>query len=145
MTATLANRISAHRITARAVPDTDFTPRDDWDRGSRHWKVTLSRPDYAYPGHRRTLTVPFHTGSGLGPKPPKAVQVLACLLLDATGVAWGQSFEDWAGEYGYDTDSRKAEETYRQVIRQTEELRNFLLDRDDPWPMWLEQTDYSDY
>ena len=42
--------------------------------------------------------------------PPKLAEVLSSLLLDST--AFGQTFEDWANDYGYDTDSREAERTY---------------------------------
>jgi hypothetical protein len=33
---------------------------------------------------------------------------------------------DWAGEYGYDTDSRKAEKTFRACQRQRAKLFAFL-------------------
>lgn len=44
--------------------------------------------------------------------PPALADVLACLLQDGEGTEW-ESFESWADNYGYDTDSRKAEEVYR--------------------------------
>jgi len=34
--------------------------------------------------------------------------------------------EDWCAEYGYDTDSRKAERTFRAVERQTKALKRML-------------------
>jgi hypothetical protein len=43
---------------------------------------------------------------------PTLSDVLYSLLSD--GEAAGQTFEEWAGGLGYDTDSRKAEATYRQ-------------------------------
>lgn len=51
------------------------------------------------------------------PTAPDLPGVLECLSLDWSGVE-GQTFEDWASEYGYDTDSRKAERTYRTVLEQ---------------------------
>lgn len=42
---------------------------------------------------------------------PDAADVLHSLLLDAS-VTYATCFEDWASEYGYDTDSRKAEDIY---------------------------------
>ncbi len=44
---------------------------------------------------------------------PKLADVVCSLLSDGAAYFDGQSFEDWAGDFGYDTDSRKAEETYR--------------------------------
>lgn len=44
--------------------------------------------------------------------PPALRDVLYSLVLDS-GVLDSRSFEDWASEFGYDTDSRKAEDMYR--------------------------------
>ena len=59
-------------------------------------------------------------------KPPTLADVLDCLASDASGVENAKSFEDWASEYGYDTDSRKAEKTYRIIEKQAQELKSFL-------------------
>lgn len=63
----------------------------------------------------------FLTGKVIGPlrtpgKPiePDMNDVLYCLLMD--GRAINSTFEDWAIEYGYDTDSRKAEAVYQACI-----------------------------
>lgn len=47
---------------------------------------------------------------GLAPKP---ADVLHSLLMDGDAFFDGMTFEDWCGNLGYDTDSRKAEATYR--------------------------------
>lgn len=60
-------------------------------------------------------------------KKPTVADILDCLASDASGD--GQSFDDWASDFGYDTDSRKAEETYRTIQKQTKELRQ-LIGRD---------------
>jgi hypothetical protein len=44
---------------------------------------------------------------------PDAYSILACLNTYSPG-----TFEEWCGEFGYDTDSRKAEATYRAVCEQ---------------------------
>ncbi len=46
--------------------------------------------------------------------PPSACDVLYSLLTDAT--AFEQTFEDWCSNFGYDTDSRKAEQTYQACV-----------------------------
>jgi hypothetical protein len=42
---------------------------------------------------------------------PSVVDVLACVGMDAQ--ALHMTFDDWASDYGYDTDSREAERTWR--------------------------------
>lgn len=44
------------------------------------------------------------------PQAPHAADVLYSLILDSSAV--GQSFNDWCSDFGYDTDSRKAERIY---------------------------------
>ena len=47
------------------------------------------------------------------PKEPSAYDVLACLTKYDPG-----TFEDFCGDYGYDTDSRKAEKIYPAVVNE---------------------------
>lgn len=71
-------------------------------------------------------------GSGVVPKrdadgnrialTPKAGDVLYSLMLDASVIDYG-GFENWAAEYGYDTDSRKAEKIYRECLESALALR----------------------
>jgi hypothetical protein len=73
----------------------------------------------------RTMTVPWRQGIGIQTN-PTAEDVMESLLSDAAGFDNARSFEDWAAEYGYDTDSRKAEKIYRSVETQTIKLARFL-------------------
>jgi len=139
----LAQRIRQAGIKSRAVIDTEFIPRNEWDRTARHYKVTLTMPDLGWPGGKRKMTVSYHMGSALK-KPPTALEVMSSLLLDAGTVAYGQKFPEWADDFGYDSDSIKARDLYDACREQTEELRNFLLTDRDPWITWLEQTE-NDY
>lgn len=59
--------------------------------------------------------------------PPKLADVLHCLLLDSSVLDAG-CFENWAAEFGYDTDSRQAEATYRQCIDIALRLRQLYSD-----------------
>lgn len=56
---------------------------------------------------------------------PLLRDVLYSLVLDA-GVINAGSFENWASDYGYDTDSRKAEETYNQCLTIGRQLRALI-------------------
>lgn len=53
---------------------------------------------------------------------PGLVDVLACLALDA-GALESPDFESWAGDFGYDTDSRKALAIYRACVETGLRLR----------------------
>ena len=52
---------------------------------------------------------------------PTAYDVLACLQKNDPG-----SFEDFCADYGYDTDSRRAEDTWRAVREEWEKVRRFF-------------------
>lgn len=62
------------------------------------------------------------------PEPPTAAEVLDSLASDASSA--DQSFEDWCGDYGYDTDSRKAEAAYNACRETMFNLRKLLGARD---------------
>ncbi|HVT61903.1 MAG TPA: hypothetical protein VHD33_00235 [Legionellaceae bacterium] len=82
-----------------------------------HWKVRFSF------GKRR-MTTYFSMGYGHNGKAPEADDVLNCLISDCSVI--DQTFEDWAGDFGYDTDSRKAEKTYKACIKTGNRLLKFL-------------------
>ena len=88
---------------------------------SDSWKVTL------YFG-KRQLTVPFYKGFGHQGRPPSVTEVLSCLISDAQSVANAVDFEDWCADFGYDTDSRKAERTYKECVKIAGKLHKFLGD-----------------
>jgi hypothetical protein len=54
---------------------------------------------------------------------PEAESLLDCLKLDASGP---DTFEEWASEYGYDTDSRQAEATFRACQDNSRRLKSLL-------------------
>ena len=76
-------------------------------------------------GNHEPMTVYFSQGSA-HKKNPTLAEVLDCLASEASGVDNARSFEDWASEYGYDTDSRKAERTYQICKKQAQELKALL-------------------
>lgn len=60
------------------------------------------------------------------PTPPTRAEVLDNLASEADGIESTRGFEDWAGEFGYDTDSRKALATYEACLKSARSLRDFL-------------------
>lgn len=60
---------------------------------------------------------------------PDAASVVHCLIMDADVLDY-RNFEEWAGEVGFDPDSRKAEATYKACMEIALSLRNGLGDAD---------------
>ena len=104
------------RTNTRRVMYRPAKNSDEWGPGTRHWTVTL-RHDSG-----RTLAVPFSQGSA-HKDPPTARDVLSCLVMDIPED--GATFEEWAADYGFDPDSRRAERIFRAVERQTLALREW--------------------
>jgi hypothetical protein len=112
---TLKAYIRQHRITM-STQSADSNPNiGSMPPGSRHWRCTLRC------GHRR-MTVYFSQGPAIEHE-PTVEDVLDCLASDAGGAS---TFEDWCAELGYDSDSRKAEQTYRLIKEQSEKLAALL-------------------
>jgi hypothetical protein len=81
---------------------------DEWATGSHHWRVTLNRIDEKNKSVAR-MTVPYHQGSA-HTKAPTIADVLGSLRMDAN---CPDSFKDFCSEFGYYTDSRKAEKIWK--------------------------------
>lgn len=132
----LEDRINRDRITAYAEyrdGPPSYIDADSWSGDASWYDVTLERHPHI------PLTVPFGMGSA-HTEEPTAADVLNCLVLDAMGYENADgSFEEWASEYGYDTDSRRAYRTYQQVEKQTNKLRAFLGDEYDAYLYDTEQ------
>lgn len=92
------------------------TPPDGFPPGSSSWRVTLR-----YQGRR--LTVPFYTGPAIE-REPSAADVLACICSDA--LAGEQDFGEFCREFGYDSDSRRAEQTWRACAALAPKVRRLL-------------------
>ena len=90
----------------------------DMPAGSYHYKVTLRF-------RRRTLTTYFSCGPAIDHE-PTAADVLSCLCSDAN--AGAQDFDGFCSDFGYDTDSRKAEKAWRACQKMADRLPVFLGD-----------------
>lgn len=81
----------------------------------------------------KPMTIIFSTGTGhrnsIGqPVPPSLKDILDCLASDAEGFENAEGFEGWAEEYDFDTDSRKAEATFKTIAKQSDELKQLIGD-----------------
>lgn len=118
---TLAEFIVRETIVMRAVPDGRSRSDDGWEFDA--WICCLSRQQKG-----RRLTVPFKMGLGHKGAPPALADVLDCLAADAYSVENARDYEEWAGEYGFDPDSRKGYAVYETCRKQSERLKRFLGD-----------------
>jgi len=114
---TMADFVARHNIKI-ACEWADRNPHmPDWN-DANHYKCKLTMG-------RKQMTVYFSQGYGISHE-PKTADVLNCLADDSAGVSNARSFEEWAEEYGYDTDSRKAEKAYNVCVKQAARLLSFL-------------------
>jgi hypothetical protein len=81
-------------------------------------------------GIRPTIAVLEHVNAHSEPEPPTLDEVLNALVMDCSSVRNGETFDDWAGDFGYDTDSRKAEATYRACVETSRALTRLGADFD---------------
>lgn len=110
------------RITAEL---TDHNPDIiDPTPGSTHWRVTLRRIDGALSSP--PITLHYSQGPAIAGE-PTAADVLYCMLSDAQSVA-DRTFEEWAGDMGWDSDSRKAERAYLACQGERVQLARLLPD-----------------
>jgi hypothetical protein len=99
-----------------------------WNRGIaeklRAWE--LAHPPYTNRYlNRKSLDGAEAWELFVGPLPTLA-DVLESVRMDCLTVMNGESFEDWAGELGYDPDSRKAERTFRAIKVEADDMLALL-------------------
>lgn len=106
------------KITLEIIEGPDVrTDEDGWEHYA--YTVRLDRTNHL------SMTVPWRQGTGITDD-PDAASVLEALVMDAATIENADTFEEWAPDLGYDPDSRKAEEIYRQACKQTNDLRILL-------------------
>ncbi len=90
------------------------TKSDEWRDTANRWLVTINGQKFDY-----------YTGIGIK-EAPTYDRVLENLLLDSE--ALGQTFENWASEFGYDTDSRKAFAIWESCCENARKLNQAGID-----------------
>ena len=102
-----ANDFATKHGVKMVVLDTEYGKHFDDDRDNRYiFKIKLSRNGKSY-------TFKFGQSIVGGDKEPTFYDIFTCLQKHDVG-----SFEDFCGEFGYDTDSRKAERSYNAVCKE---------------------------
>lgn len=114
--------VQTHRIKVeRRMGDPKHVVDDDgWEH--RAYNLRLVSPTAAKP-----MLIPWKQGMAINTDPSLTpVEVFASVVEDAASADNARSFEEWAGEFGYDTDSRKAEAIYKECLSLRDRLIKFL-------------------
>lgn len=94
---------------------------DDWDRNASHWHIVLRRVGH---GIKAPIVVEYSMGSA-HKGAPNIADVLRSLHSDSR-MTEGQTFESWAQDLGFDTDSRRAETMFRECVKLNSEMRSMF-------------------
>ncbi len=106
-----------HGIKLSFIGDPAYKKHFDDDRDCRYvFKCKLSRGGKSY-------TFNFGQSINAGAEEPTMYDILTCLQKYDVG-----SFENFCGEFGYDTDSRKAEKVYKAVCKEYEAMDRLFSD-----------------
>ncbi|MGC1583312.1 MAG: hypothetical protein WA766_17640 [Candidatus Acidiferrales bacterium] len=142
VTVTVSQFVKANQISMTAER-TDRNPNMDDSANMDHWKVVLTIKAlkegfdtwHGYKGKlgarqysTRKLTTYFSQDYGHNGAEPKVTDVLDCLASDASSIDNARGFEDWCSDFGYDSDSRKAEKTFKACEHGAKRLKTFLDD-----------------
>lgn len=90
------------------------TKSDDWQETANKWLIKIADQSFDY-----------YTGSGIK-ESPNYDSVMACLTKDADALE--KTFESWADEFGYDTDSRKAYKIWEDCCHNARKLHLIGID-----------------
>jgi hypothetical protein len=104
---------------------------------ANNWKHDLWMVSFQRAGKKEVFTTSFKTGTGLRkksrispaapfPVAPNAACVLYSLVMDSEAI--NGSFDNWCSNFGYDSDSIKALNTYQECCKIGKEF-NKLFDR----------------
>jgi hypothetical protein len=123
----LSERIEREKITIRCVklPDDPAFPNS--------YRVTVQR---ATGGTK--VTIPRFVMGSYNFREPFVTEVINVLYPDITDAANYPVFEDWAQNYGYDPDSRKAYQIHKDLLRRARQVKKFL---GTAYETWLNDTD----
>lgn len=104
------------RLTSKYGAALDWEKQSDWQQHANGFRCTLH-----YQG--RQYTFDFWQGVAISGE-PDAEGCLDCLLSDAQ--SGEQDFEEFCSEFGYDTDSRSAEATWKACKKTATAMRRLL-------------------
>jgi predicted transcriptional regulator YheO len=113
---TIQEFIKNNNITSTAI-QVEKNPSMENSHNMNNYKVTLK-----YNGKKATFN--YSMGTALKGKPTTA-EVLDCLALDSS---YGNTFDDFLMDFGYDTDSISALRIFKAVQKNTKKLVGLIGD-----------------
>jgi len=122
--------------------EVDERPDGLMSDSARHFRCKITKAHSDKRTTVRSFGLYFSQGSA-HTQDPTLADVLDCLASDAAGYEnakrlWKmpadtqsqnvpeRAFQEWCAEYGYDTDSRRAEKIFKAVKRQAEQLKRTI-------------------
>lgn len=106
-----------HGVTLNVVGEPQYKKHFATDKDYRWvFRMRLSR-------NKKSYTFNFGQSINDGSKVPTMYDVLTCLQKHDVG-----SFEDFCSEFGYNTDSKKDEHTYKLVCKEYEAMERLFGD-----------------
>lgn len=105
---------------------------NEWDDSYERnlWEFTIKKNGKSYKGKFWDSVV---NSNHIEPVEPSNYDLLACLTKDGP---W--TFEEFCADFGYSTDSRKAEKVYKAVVKEYEGLCRVFGDDPDLWEEFME-------
>lgn len=125
---TVHDRIREFRLRIQVGPGKREYDYDGWEHDA--YRVRLIGPG------GKMMTLRYRKGLGHAGSPPQLDEVLDAIAADSASVENADGFADWANEFGYDTDSRKAEATYKACVKQAKDARALLGDANYDLLLW---------
>ena len=117
------------KLTSVAVSQRNDAIAGDWIKAASHYHCTLRRKTN-YHGEVTAEPMGFFYSQGSAyTAPPVLCDVMYSLLLDITVLDF-DTFEEWAREYDYDEDSRRAERLYIACLAQARQFTRLFDERD---------------
>jgi len=109
----------AYRGSVKAFGSQNSIMRD----GAIRAECETGRAVWVFDSASHSSGYTVRTLEGHKPLMPETADVIASLVMDSDVIDCA-TFEEWAGNLGYDTDSRSAEKTYRACLEIALALRN---------------------
>jgi hypothetical protein len=91
-----------------------------WGKDASHWQVKIERF-----GKTSSMVITYSMGSA-HKNPPALPEIMHCLVSDSQSVMGGTTFEQWAGDLGYDVDSISALRTFEACQKQAKDFAALL-------------------
>jgi hypothetical protein len=103
---------------------TDKNPCMPDFQGAKHWLCDISSKR-SEAKECTPFSLVFSQGSA-HKNPPTLLDVLNCIHCDFEGLADGATFEQWAADCGFDSDSHKAEGIFKTIVEQRNSFADLL-------------------